>query len=112
LEFRPRPAELEPGDDGFKEWEFVPTVEIEKLLSELLQLDHQQFRIEGQLHSVDGVYIFHGKFDPPDAVRTGGVDPDGEAFTLTATGIMITNSDPQYVGLGFDVLKDESTESP
>jgi hypothetical protein len=111
LRFRPRPPESEFTDVvDFMKWQFVSKTELPKVLTELFALPYQsdaEFGVHGHVETCAGVEVFAGEIlgrRGADSRPIGIVSlpPDGTRWAAPGR-ILITDSDPQYLCLSFDL---------
>lgn len=107
LEFRATPPNIE--EPEYSMWESVPRVQMDQLLGELMTLDRekvQRLRMHGRMTGGAGVRAFSGTFRWLSELNTTtGEDGDVAAVPEGARPerIFITDSDPQYVCIQFDL---------
>jgi hypothetical protein len=111
LAFRPEPPDFEGYD-----WEFLSKSALWNVLSEFFVLPFdsvEDFGLRGHLKHLAGVDVFVGEIRPPAFVlRDGKPVRVREEDILWTTKpyprrILITDSDPQYLCVGFSFPKDE-----
>jgi len=111
LQFNPRPPQSEFRDlDKYFRWDFVPKAEVRKLLLEHFSLPYESdmdLPLHGQVDKCAGVDVFTGRIDrppPADADPEGVPAAEDKLWAGPAPDrILITDSDPQYVCLSFDL---------
>lgn len=108
LEFHRKPAALDKAQHPA--WESVPRAQLSGLLAELISLDREKVELlgsHGRITGGAGVEVFTGTFDWQNLASSApaqDLDPvTGVLATPMPERILITNSDPQYVCIRFDL---------
>lgn len=90
--------------------EELKLTEIQDRVRELLGRSHDapDFMIRGEQVVSDGIAVFVGRLDRDKQVKVDGSEDSGSAgrSSITPSRILITDSDPQYLCLTFDLSQD------
>lgn len=110
LQFRARPPDTDTGDTSLdrSDWEYVPTTGVRRAVGDLFVVPNgltADFRVRGQSRNCAGVEVFTAEIALPNA---GGVDQVQTSLAPESilARILITDSDPQYLCLTFDLSQD------
>jgi hypothetical protein len=112
LEFRPEPVRTLEELDKNLGWDFVSKAGLRDVLAEFFAIPFDQyddFWVRGYLTGATDVPVFVGKF----GLRKGSGNPDEEPADVDTKSwkgphrILITDSDPQYLCVGFSFPKVE-----
>jgi len=112
LHDRPVGTERDRPDVGAR-WEYVPKAELHEAMRSIFGIGDEllvEFTGEGELMNIEGVDVLVGKHRRPRG--NGEIDEVNRPVArLVSHSLLITDSDPQYICMSFDVGSQEPPES-